>query len=76
VASIAQWREKNQAPETIIAARYSAPAAGTPAGEPTLTRPLCAYPKVAHWTGKGSPDEAQYYVCRVGAGAPPGAVPR
>jgi len=77
VASIAQWREKNQAPETIIAARYPAPAAaGTAAGEPSSTRPLCAYPNVAHWTGKGSPDEAQNYVCRVGAGARPGAVAR
>jgi hypothetical protein len=77
VAAIAQWREKNQAPETIIAARYSAPAAaGTPAGEPSSTRPLCAYPNVAHWTGKGSPDEAQNYVCRVGASARPGAAPR
>jgi hypothetical protein len=67
VASVAKWREKDQAPETIIAMRYAAPTtAGAPLGEPLSTRPLCAYPKVAHWIGKGSPDEAKNYVCRSG----------
>ncbi len=74
VASIAQWREKNQAPETIIAARYAPAAAGAASGEPLATRPLCAYPKVAHWTGKGSPDEAQNYVCRAAVSANANAV--
>jgi hypothetical protein len=70
VAAIDQWREKNQVPETLLAARYGDPTAlltGKPLGEPLSTRPLCAYPKVAHWIGKGSPDEAQNYVCQVGA---------
>jgi len=71
VASVAAWREKNQAPETIIAARYApSTTPGAPSGEPVSTRPLCAYPKVAHWTGHGSPDEAKNYLCRAGAGAP------
>jgi feruloyl esterase len=67
VASVAQWREKNQAPETIVAARYANPMAvltGAPAGEPVSRRPLCAYPRVAHWTGKGSSDQAENYTCR------------
>jgi hypothetical protein len=65
VASVAEWREKNRAPETIIAARYAAPTtAGVSPGEALSTRPLCAYPKVAHWRGKGSPDEAKNYLCR------------
>jgi hypothetical protein len=79
VAAIEQWREKNQAPETIIAARYADPSAaltGKPLGEPLSTRPLCAYPKVAHWIGTGSPDEAQNYVCRAGADDRGGATPR
>jgi feruloyl esterase len=76
VAAVAKWREKNQAPETIIAARYAPPTtAGAPPGELLSTRPLCAYPKVAHWTGKGSPDEAQNYACRAGAAMPHGAAP-
>jgi hypothetical protein len=67
VSAVAQWREKNQAPETLIAARYANPMAvmtGMPKGDPLSTRPLCAYPKVAHWTGKGSVDQAENYVCR------------
>jgi hypothetical protein len=79
VAAIEQWREKNQAPETLVAARYANPAAaltGKPLGEPLSTRPLCAYPKVAHWIGKGSPDEAQNYVCRAGAGDRRGPAPQ
>jgi len=70
VAAIEQWREKSLAPETIIAARYADSTAvltGVPTGKPLSTRPLCAYPNVARWIGKGSPDEAQNYVCRAGA---------
>jgi len=70
VASVAQWREKNQAPETILAARYANQTAvltGAPKGEPLSTRPLCAYPNVAHWTGKGSSDQADNYTCRAAA---------
>jgi hypothetical protein len=66
VTAIAQWREKNQAPESIIAARYANPMAvmlGMPKGDALSTRPLCAYPNVAHWNGNGSPDEAQNYTC-------------
>jgi hypothetical protein len=27
------------------------------------TRPLCVYPKVARWTGKGSSDDAKNFTC-------------
>jgi feruloyl esterase len=27
------------------------------------TRPLCAYPKVARWTGEGSMDDAANFIC-------------
>jgi hypothetical protein len=67
VAALDQWRQKGDAPESIIAAKYAdSPAAvpGAPMGEPLSTRPLCAYPRVAHWTGKGSSDEAKNYTCR------------
>jgi feruloyl esterase len=70
VAAIDQWRDKDQVPETLVAARYAdrvALMSGKPPGEPLSTRPLCAYPKVAHWIGKGSPDEAKNYVCQAGA---------
>jgi feruloyl esterase len=67
VAALDQWHQQGQAPETIIAAKYpESPAAtlGPPTGEPVSTRPLCAYPRVAHWTGTGSYDEAKNYACR------------
>jgi Tannase and feruloyl esterase len=79
VAAIEQWREKNQAPETIIAARYADSTAvltGMPTGKPLSTRPLCAYPNVARWIGKGSPDEAQNYVCRAASNDRRGAAAR
>jgi hypothetical protein len=67
IAAIDQWRDKNQAPEILVAARYADTTAvliGGPSGKPLSTRPLCAYPKVARWIGKGSPDEAQNYACQ------------
>jgi hypothetical protein len=70
ISAIEKWREKDQAPETLIAARYANPQAvmlGMPKGTPESTRPLCAYPNVAHWNGHGSTDEAKNYVCRAGS---------
>jgi feruloyl esterase len=67
VAALDQWRQQGQAPESVVASKYpDSPAAmlGGPTGEPLSTRPLCAYPRVAHWTGKGSYDQAKDYVCR------------
>ena len=67
IAAMEQWRETNRAPETIIASRYAPNPAAALTGETGAalsTRPLCAYPKVAAWNGKGSPDEAQNYTCR------------
>jgi Tannase and feruloyl esterase len=69
ITPLAQWREKSQAPESIVAARYANPIAvltGAPKGDPLSARPLCAYPKIAHWSGKGSPDEPQNYSCNSG----------
>jgi len=67
VAAVDQWRQKDAAPESIPAAKYAdSPAAltGAPPGERLSTRPLCAYPRVAHWTGNGSSDKAENYICR------------
>ncbi|HEY2527751.1 MAG TPA: tannase/feruloyl esterase family alpha/beta hydrolase [Xanthobacteraceae bacterium] len=67
VAAVDQWRQKDEAPDSIPAAKYAdsaAALAGAPPGEPLVTRPLCAYPRVAHWTGTGSSDKAENYVCR------------
>ncbi|RPI54460.1 MAG: tannase/feruloyl esterase family alpha/beta hydrolase, partial [Acidobacteria bacterium] len=33
-------------------------------GKVMRTRPLCAYPQTARYTGRGSIDDASNYVCR------------
>jgi hypothetical protein len=48
---IVKWVEDGAAPERIVASR------------PGRTHPLCAYPKVAKYTGKGSTDDAVNYTC-------------
>ena len=54
--AVVNWVEKDAAPDTMQAIRKR------PDGT-TLTRPLCAYPKTAKWTGTGSTDEAKNFVC-------------
>jgi hypothetical protein len=60
--ALKQWVEKGTAPSTIIASKY---------GEdnrqhPKMTRPLCAYPQSAKYTGKGDTNDAASFVCEVG----------
>jgi pimeloyl-ACP methyl ester carboxylesterase len=50
------WVEKKVAPDTVRATRRKTD--GT-----EMSRPLCAYPKTAKWTGKGSTDDAANYSC-------------
>jgi feruloyl esterase len=54
---IEQWVEQGQAPARIEASHSTA-------GTVDRTRPLCAYPEVARYTGSGSTDEAANFVCR------------
>jgi feruloyl esterase len=51
------WREKGEAPAHIVASR----AAGR--GRTEMTRPLCPFPQVAKYTGTGSTDDANNFVC-------------
>lgn len=50
------WVEAGVAPERIEA--Y-----GVRGITDSRTRPLCGYPKVARYRGKGSPDDAQSFDC-------------
>ena len=50
------WREAGTAPERITASRIRE-------GRVDMTRPLCAFPEVARWDGKGNPDDAASYTC-------------
>ena len=54
--AVVNWVENGVAPDRIMAAR-------TLPGGAVRTRPLCAYPKTAKWTGVGSTDDAANFVC-------------
>jgi hypothetical protein len=54
-AELVKWVESGQAPERIIASRMQ--------NQVARSRPLCAYPKVATYTGAGSTDDAKNFVC-------------
>lgn len=58
VAALEAWVERGEAPERIIAERWREDLSVE------RSRPLCAYPKVAKYTGKGSTDDAANFVCK------------
>lgn len=65
LTALEDWVEQGRAPETI-------PASHPLDGGAVRTRPLCLYPAVAAYTGRGSTDEAANFVCRApAAGARP-----
>ncbi len=59
LGTIDAWADKGKAPERITVSQ--------PPNRPAMTRPLCPYPQVAAYTGKGSTDDAANFVCK-GAG--------
>lgn len=68
LSALDNWVERGQAPDRVIASKFENDYAGMldlPTGTAQRTRPLCAYPKVAQWTGKGSTDDAANFVCKV-----------
>lgn len=62
-----RWVETGAAPERIIATEYDPPAIfglPGPGARPVRTRPLCPWPKVAHYNGSGSTDDAASFACK------------
>jgi pimeloyl-ACP methyl ester carboxylesterase len=57
LAALEDWVERGIAPERIVASQVD------DAGETVRTRPLCVYPQVAEYTGEGSIDDADSFVC-------------
>jgi feruloyl esterase len=55
--ALERWVEQGTAPQRIVAAKSKA-------GAVERTRPLCAYPQVAHWKGLGSTDDEANFVCK------------
>ena len=57
-AALVNWTEKSFAPDKIVAT------AGAATPWPGRTRPLCAYPAQARYTGSGSIEDAANFTCR------------
>lgn len=56
MTAIIDWVEKGKAPDTLLASKV--------VGDKVVrTRPLCVYPQVARYSGKGSIDEASNFRC-------------
>jgi feruloyl esterase len=55
LGAVVDWVEKGVAPEFVVA---------TGAAFPHRSRPLCAYPKHAHYTGQGDPEDYKNFECR------------
>jgi feruloyl esterase len=56
IGALEQWVEKGVAPSQLLATRSTG-------GKVERSRPLCAYPRVARYKGKGSIDEAANFAC-------------
>jgi feruloyl esterase len=56
LSALEQWVENAKAPDRIVATHLTD-------GKPDRTRPLCPYPQVAKWDGKGSTEQAESFVC-------------
>jgi feruloyl esterase len=59
--ALEQWVENAIAPSSITATKY---VEDDPKKGVKMTRPLCPYPQVAKWTGKGSTADATSFVCQ------------
>ena len=56
-----RWVENGEAPERLLAAGRASPG---------RTRPLCAYPKIPRYNGKGDAESATSFSCTAPANAP------
>ena len=59
--ALEQWVERGIAPDRIIATKYNSD--GVRKSGIVRTRPICAYPQIATYSGSGSVDEAANYTC-------------
>lgn len=57
MAALERWREAKEAPARIDASRVTN-------NRVDMTRPLCPYPQVAVYTGTGSTNDAENFVCK------------
>ncbi|AXQ28575.1 tannase/feruloyl esterase family alpha/beta hydrolase [Solimonas sp. K1W22B-7] len=65
-AAVEAWVEQGTAPGPVVASKYENDIKGILAPQKTelkRTRPLCPYPQVARWSGKGSAHLASSFSC-------------
>ena len=62
LATIDAWATSGKAPERIIATRTPSTFPGAPK-LPPISRPLCPYPAIARYDGKGDPAKAESFSC-------------
>ncbi len=55
LSAIVDWTENNKVPDSIMS---------TGRAFPGRSRPLCSYPKHAHYKGSGDPENAENFECR------------
>jgi len=55
LSAVVDWVEKGTAPDSVRATSQT---------EPGRSRPLCAYPRHAHYKGSGNTDDATNFECR------------
>ncbi len=60
LGALSKWVEKREAPDRIIATKYTGDVATNPVER---TRPLCPYPQEAIYKGTGSTNDAANFVC-------------
>jgi len=61
-AAMEEWVEHGAAPSSIIATKYAARGSERTA---EMTRPLCPFPEVAEYKGKGDIHDAANFVCKL-----------
>ena len=59
--SLVDWVEKGSPDDNVTATKYGPAENGTP--KVVMTRPLCAYPKVARYSGSGDSNAAANFTC-------------
>jgi len=65
VAALDNWVEHGDAPDRIVGIR-TRPPFGPPDESPMtpMTRPICAYPALPRYLGKGDPNDQHSFICR------------
>lgn len=65
--ALTAWVDRKNPPERVIATKFDS----ADTGRIALQRPLCAYPRQAHYVGRGATRDARNFVCSMPKGPAP-----